>query len=123
MEEKEEGALIAKHIAPTVSGNLSELQNRFAENQFSIILLSCPVYREQIQAVIKGISHLIKPDGVLVMSFQNVNYYTRVEQRFQSERQTEEDRQSYSLEEIVILLEKERLKVTAIRDLPGDVRR
>ncbi|CAG9612842.1 hypothetical protein BACCIP111899_02020 [Bacillus rhizoplanae] len=123
VEEKKEAVRIAEYAAPTLHAKLNELEGNFLNDKFSIILLSCPVYREHMLAVIRGISRLLHQDGVLIMSFPNSNYYTRIEQRFQVQGKNEEDEQSYSLEEIMILLEKERLKVMNIQELAGDLGR
>ncbi|SFC30676.1 hypothetical protein SAMN04488168_103188 [Bacillus sp. 491mf] len=74
-------------------------------------------------AVIRGVSRLLHRDGVLIMSFPNSNYYTRIEQRFQLQGENEEGEQSYNLAEIMILLEKEQLKVIKIQELGGDLGR
>lgn len=123
VEENKEAVNIAEYVAPTLHVKLNELEGNFSNDKFSIILLSCPVHREHMIAVIRCISRLLHRDGVLIMSFPNSNYYPRIEQRFQVQGKNEEDEQSYNLEEIMILLEKERLKVTNIIELAGDLGR
>ncbi|PEA53179.1 glycosyl transferase [Bacillus pseudomycoides] len=123
VEEKKEAVNIAEYVAPTLHVKLNELEGKFSNEKFSIILLSCPVYREHMVAVIRGVSRLLHRDGFLIMSFPNSNYYTRIEQRFQLQGENEEAEQSYNLAEIMILLEKEQLKVIKIQELGGDLGR